>query len=247
MPNPGPAYQFQPSAGQTVPDLETFVRDLTFQQSTDQGLFSPAKLDRFINNAHRYVYGKIVEMDPTWFAQRSPDTAITSTGVNLAGTVFDPNTVFDELMVELKVDQTNYRMLQPIPYQEKDKWEGTTWRIDGTWSVYRWTHLGQTILLYPSPATIQTIRITYTPGCSTLVNPTDQPFAIGTAGPAIGTLAQYHEMVGWLAAALLKEPDEDAAWMQGRYDKLEKNLIAHVRKRQSQNSRRVIESALYDW
>jgi hypothetical protein len=69
----------------TLTSLESMVRDLTFQASTDTGLFTTTTLDTHIQIAHREIWNYIAHVSPSTLAVVSSDKSITSSGLSFTG------------------------------------------------------------------------------------------------------------------------------------------------------------------
>lgn len=228
-------------AGYTLASLEALMRSLIFEATGDVGLVTAAQAQELIQLANRQLTGEVMDLSPTIFAQRSADKSITSTGLDYSGTALDSVGVHKLMMVEYKDSGGNYRQLSPIAYVEKDLFEGPSWQIAPEYTAFRWTVLGERILLYPLPSGTVTARVTYLPVTSDIVDGGGSPVA-----PFGGKFLQYQEIVGYLAACMALEKDEKTTPIFRRYDSMHKRLVEFSRNRQVQRPRHIIMTEAED-
>jgi hypothetical protein len=200
-------------------DLETLVRGLIFESSSDTGLVTQAQLQAFIQRAHRDLYSRIARVSPSVFRARSADKTITSSGYDFSGTNLDAGGVLKIQKVEYKDATGNYSALQRIDYDEVGTLSTTQTR-PGYVGSYQWTVLGTKIYLIPQNNVSETIRIVYVPG------PTD---IASNAYPFGGLFPESHDIVGYRAADLALTKDEKPSVWHGTFLELWRDFQESVR------------------
>lgn len=217
------------SSGTT--NLRSVVRSLCFESDGQAGLFTTQQLDDFINLAHRELYAIIVDAVPSYFATRSSDLSITSSGYSFAGTALTTNGVFLINRVEYKDAEANYFTLPAYDRNELPQVNGPLVQWEGDAVQGGWFLEAEKVYLYPQPSGTKTIRMTYVPNVADLSASTDQPFG--------GVLPGYHDTVAYLTAALALQKDEAAKFIEKHYDRKLLQLLNHIRRRHAQGPRTV--------
>lgn len=227
-------------AGYTLATLEGLMRSLIFEGTGDIGLVTPTQAQEFIQIAHRRLYADISEVSPSTFAIRSADKTVTANGnLDIGGTAIDTVGIHRVIMLEYKDSQSNYRQLLPFIYQEKDQFEGPSWRLEGNAAIFRWTMIGFKIYLYPQNSQAITVRLTYVPVVADINDGGGTPVK-----PFGGNFVGFHEIIAYGAAVMALEKDKHAGPLLARYDKLLKEFKDHVVRLHKQRPRSVIGT---DW
>lgn len=225
-------------AGGTT-NLRSVMRNLCFEQSGDTGLFSTTQIDDFLNLAHQTLWGEIAEISPSWFAVRSADITIGSSGYAISGTALDADGFHSITRVEIKYDTADYVPLAYLDFQETRLTTGPSADSAASAANYQgWYFIGDDVHLYPTPATNQTIRITFVPAAYSFTTGS----SVTTDFPFDRLMPNYDDTVAYLAATMALEKDEVSEHIRRRYDIRHKNLIDHVRRRQTSKARAVIQT-----
>lgn len=220
-----------PGSSMYLTALKTMVRDLTFQSSTDTGLYTETTLATYIQIAHRELYNFISHLTPSLLVENSGDKSITSTGLALASDGLDADSVNVIYKVEWKQSgSTNYTLVDPMDSAEIGDTDSSTSVISSSNAIYRWYMVGETMYLHPKPASAETIRIYYIAG-ATDVSDSVYPFG--------GKLPQYHYLVAWRAADLILAKDERFSTFHQTYLEMKKELAEQIRRRHVTSARRV--------
>lgn len=213
----------------TLANLEDLVRNLTFEESADTGLFTSTRLDSFINQAHRELYGFVANIQPSFLSKISGDKSITSTGLDISSTNLDAQGVHVIVRVEIKDSNGNYVPVEPGHVTENASSAGST---TGDLLTFVWYMVGEKVYLNPLPTNTQTLRIIYVPNIDDLKD------SETVVSPFAGALKSFHAVIGWRAADLSLSKDEKNH-LHPRFLEMREDMKNYIRRRHVQGARRV--------
>jgi hypothetical protein len=216
----------------TLAELKDLVRSLTFEESSDTGLFTDARLGTFIQIAHRELYNLVATTAPSLLSKVTGDKSVTTSGLDFSGTGVDAQAVHTIVKVEIKDSSSNWLVVPPMQIEEFGNSSGPLATSQGDVANFSWYMEGDTLYLYPQSTTTQTMRVHYVPF------PTDITDTETAVAPFGGKLKQFHFIVGYRAADLAMTKDEKNHFHRS-YLEMREDLVRAIRRRHVQGSRSV--------